>query len=132
MRQPSTFPRQFAPLAAIRYEQSKTQSEAIWPKSKPGAPFWRGQPLRSRRGPKVESSACHPRHLPSLLMHPLEATEESLPSTEPPLLDEPWQSTDWQRLWLALARKRWRTLALVPGGSGAEPELTIDVAVALA
>ena len=47
---------------------------------------------------------------------------------------EPWKSADWQRLWLAShsATKPWRSLALVPAGPGAAPELTLQIAVTLA
>jgi hypothetical protein len=46
--------------------------------------------------------------------------------------EEPWSSVDWQRLWLAIERHPWRTLALVPAGLGGPRELTLDAAVALA
>ena len=36
-----------------------------------------------------------------------------------------WTDPDWQRLWLTLDHMPWRTLALVPGGAGGPPDLTL-------
>lgn len=42
----------------------------------------------------------------------------------------PWTKPEWQKLWLALEKEEWRTLALVP--SGVMPEgFTLEIAVAL-
>lgn len=45
---------------------------------------------------------------------------------------EPWRRPDWQALWLASQGRQWRSLALVPAGPGAPPELLVKVAVTLA
>lgn len=47
---------------------------------------------------------------------------------------EPWRTPDWQRLWLAaqVPGKAWRSLALVPAGPGAAPEISLQIAVTLA
>jgi hypothetical protein len=47
---------------------------------------------------------------------------------------EVWHATDWQRLWRSISstQRRWHSLALVPGGPGASPEVCLQVAVALA
>lgn len=42
-----------------------------------------------------------------------------------------WTDPDWQRLWLTLDHMPWRTLAIVPGGAGAPPDLTLTIAVTL-
>ncbi len=45
---------------------------------------------------------------------------------------EPWRDPEWQRLWLSIAAKPWRSLALVPASVGAGDEFTLEVAVTLA
>lgn len=45
---------------------------------------------------------------------------------------EPWRRPDWQSLWLASQARPWRSLALVPAGPGATPEMLVKVAVTLA
>lgn len=45
---------------------------------------------------------------------------------------EPWRRPDWQSLWLASQSRPWRSMALVPAGPGASPELLVQVAVTLA
>ena len=45
---------------------------------------------------------------------------------------EPWRRPDWQHLWLASQSRPWRSLALVPAGPGAPPEMLVQVAVTLA
>jgi len=42
-----------------------------------------------------------------------------------------WRDPDWQRLWLAVEGRPWRSLALVPAGDGGSPDFTMVVAVAL-
>jgi len=42
-----------------------------------------------------------------------------------------WRDPDWQRLWLAVEARPWRSLALVPAGDGASLDFTVTVAVAL-
>lgn len=42
-----------------------------------------------------------------------------------------WRDPEWQRLWLAVEARPWRSLALVPGGEGASPDFTLVIAVAL-
>ena len=46
-------------------------------------------------------------------------------------LQEPWQEAEWQRLWLAIEGKRWKTLALIPAGKGASLRFTPLVAMIL-
>lgn len=43
-----------------------------------------------------------------------------------------WRQPDWQRLWLALQGRPWRSLALVPAGEGGPGDSTLRVAVTLA
>lgn len=45
-----------------------------------------------------------------------------------------WRKAEWQQLWLSVQthKRRWRSLALVPAGVGAPPELTQQIAVTLA
>lgn len=45
---------------------------------------------------------------------------------------EPWRRPDWQGLWLASQARPWRSLALVPAGPGAPPEMLVHAAVTLA
>ncbi|MEI9953223.1 MAG: hypothetical protein WDO74_30645 [Pseudomonadota bacterium] len=42
-----------------------------------------------------------------------------------------WRDPEWQRLWLAVQARPWRSLALVPAGVGASLSFTLTVAVAL-
>jgi hypothetical protein len=42
-----------------------------------------------------------------------------------------WRDPEWQRLWLAVEAKPWRSLALVPAGEGASLDFTLTIAVAL-
>jgi hypothetical protein len=44
---------------------------------------------------------------------------------------EPWQDAEWQRLWLAIEARPWRTLALIPAGEGASPDFALFVAMTL-
>lgn len=44
---------------------------------------------------------------------------------------EAWRDPEWQRLWLAVEGRPWRSLALIPGGDGASPDLTLVIAVTL-
>jgi hypothetical protein len=43
-----------------------------------------------------------------------------------------WREPDWQRLWLALQGRPWRSLALVPAGEGGPADSIMRVAVTLA
>ena len=45
--------------------------------------------------------------------------------------NEPWQDAEWQRLWLAVESKPWRSLALVPAGDGASADFTLVIALTL-
>jgi hypothetical protein len=57
------------------------------------------------------------------------AQERMLARTELP--GEPgelWNDPSWQRIWLAIQGKEWRSLAVVPGGQGIS---TLEVAQAL-
>lgn len=42
-----------------------------------------------------------------------------------------WRDPEWQRLWLAIESRPWRSLAVVPAGKGASLEFTVNIAVAL-
>jgi len=44
---------------------------------------------------------------------------------------EPWHDAEWQRLWLAIEGRPWRTLALIPAGEGASAQFTPLIAVIL-
>jgi hypothetical protein len=46
---------------------------------------------------------------------------------------QPWHEPDWQRLWLAthLEKRTWRSLALVPGGTGMPPQFIEKTAISL-
>jgi len=44
---------------------------------------------------------------------------------------EPWQDAEWQRLWLALESKPWRSLALIPAGEGTTLDFSLVVALTL-
>jgi len=57
------------------------------------------------------------------------AQERTLARTEPPAqARELWNDPSWQRIWLAIQGKEWRSLAIVPASSGLG---TLDVAQAL-
>ena len=45
----------------------------------------------------------------------------------------PWHEPDWQRLWLAthLEERAWRSLALVPAGTGMPPQFIEKTAISL-
>jgi hypothetical protein len=45
---------------------------------------------------------------------------------------EPWRDPEWQRLWLSLQNRKWRSLAIVPAGDGAPPDFPLRIAVTLA
>ncbi|MGC4093497.1 MAG: hypothetical protein QM756_37485 [Polyangiaceae bacterium] len=47
---------------------------------------------------------------------------------QPPFNYPQQASPQWEKLWLALRRERWRTLALVPAGKGSTPDLSLEVA----
>jgi hypothetical protein len=44
---------------------------------------------------------------------------------------ELWQDAEWQRLWLAVESRQWRSLALVPAGEGGSLDFTLIVAITL-
>jgi len=44
---------------------------------------------------------------------------------------EPWREPDWQRLWLALRARPWKSLAILPAGPGARPDFALRIAVML-
>jgi hypothetical protein len=44
---------------------------------------------------------------------------------------EPWRDPEWQRLWLAVDRRPWRSLALIPAGEGASIDFSLVIAVTL-
>ncbi len=49
-----------------------------------------------------------------------------------PSAREPWHDPNWQRLWLSTQNHEWRTLALVPAGTGGPPEFALELAMSLA
>ena len=44
---------------------------------------------------------------------------------------EAWLDAEWQRLWLAVESRPWRSLALIPAGDGASNDFTLIVAMTL-
>ncbi|HYQ44926.1 MAG TPA: hypothetical protein VER11_23230 [Polyangiaceae bacterium] len=68
--------------------------------------------------------SSHPTHL----NHPTAGPGTSI---ERAALVEPWQDAEWQRLWLAIQSRPWRTLALIPAGEGASLDFTPRVAMLL-
>lgn len=44
---------------------------------------------------------------------------------------EPWRDPEWQRLWLAVENRQWRSLALIPAGDGASIDFSLIIAVTL-
>ena len=58
----------------------------------------------------------------------LPPTGGSTPPSEKP----PWRNPDYQRFWLSLRAREWRTLALVPAASGQPADFTLQIAMALA
>ena len=44
---------------------------------------------------------------------------------------EPWHDAEWQRLWLAVESRPWRSLALIPAGNGASLDFSLVVAMTL-
>lgn len=42
-----------------------------------------------------------------------------------------WRDPEWQRLWLALQTRRWRSLAIVPAAEGAPKDFALRIAVIL-
>lgn len=52
----------------------------------------------------------------------------SSPPSEKPL----WRSPEYQRFWLSIQTRKWRTLALVPASDGQAEDFTLQIAMALA
>lgn len=65
--------------------------------------------------------------LPALLSK----RDNSASETAIQLRPEPWQDPEWQRLWLAVESRAWRSLALIPGGEGASLDFSLIVAMTL-
>jgi hypothetical protein len=65
--------------------------------------------------------------LPALLSK----RENSGSETNIQLREEPWHDPEWQRLWLAVQSRPWRSLALIPGGQGASLDFSVIVAMTL-
>jgi len=42
-----------------------------------------------------------------------------------------WRDPEWQRLWLALQSRPWRSLAIVPAAEGAPRDFSVRIAVTL-
>lgn len=53
-------------------------------------------------------------------------------STPPQSEKPPWRSPEYQRFWLSLQTRQWRTLALVPASDGQADDFTLQIAMALA
>jgi len=47
------------------------------------------------------------------------------------LQQKPWNNQEWQRLWLAVESRPWRSLALIPAGQGASADFILIVAMTL-
>src|SRR4051812_43563433 len=45
---------------------------------------------------------------------------------------EPWLQHDWQKFWLNIRARPWKSLALVPAGTGGPVDFTLTIAVSLA
>jgi hypothetical protein len=45
---------------------------------------------------------------------------------------EPWRDQEWQKLWLAMQARAWRSLAILPAGPGAPRDFAVTVATTLA
>ncbi|HEX9295875.1 MAG TPA: hypothetical protein VF881_08565 [Polyangiaceae bacterium] len=45
---------------------------------------------------------------------------------------EPWLQLDWQKFWLTVRSRDWKSLALVPAGVGGPADFTLTIAVSLA
>jgi len=43
-----------------------------------------------------------------------------------------WRDPEWQRLWLSMQARPWRSLGIVPAAKGASPDFTLRIAVTLA
>ena len=56
------------------------------------------------------------------------ASEAGIQLREPP---EPWHDSEWQRLWLAVESRPWRSLALIPAAEGASLEFSLIIAMTL-
>src|SRR6185369_17277407 len=54
--------------------------------------------------------------------------DRALARTEPRHIREYWNDPNWQKIWLAIQAKEWRSLAIVPGSRGVS---TLEVAQAL-
>jgi hypothetical protein len=66
--------------------------------------------------------------------HPLQSSSPPAgpgTSIERSALLEPWQDAEWQRLWLAIEARPWRTLALIPAGEGASLDFTPLIAMVI-
>ncbi|HEX3777848.1 MAG TPA: hypothetical protein VHV51_25445 [Polyangiaceae bacterium] len=57
--------------------------------------------------------------------------EQSLALSRPENEVATWRDPEWQRLWLAIESRPWRSLALIPAGEGASQDFSLVVAVAL-
>jgi hypothetical protein len=54
--------------------------------------------------------------------------DRSLARAEPRYIHEHWNDPNWQKIWLAIQAKDWRSLAIVPANRGLS---TLDLAQAL-
>ena len=63
----------------------------------------------------------------------LQLVPANAPSSEMqrPTAVEPWHDADWQRLWLAIESRPWKTLAIIPAGEGATLDFSPFIAMAL-
>jgi hypothetical protein len=69
----------------------------------------------------------------NLSSHPIQSNRPPNPGTsiQRAALVEPWLDLEWQRLWLTIQARPWRTLALIPAGDGAALDFTPRVALLL-
>jgi hypothetical protein len=44
---------------------------------------------------------------------------------------EPWHDDEWQRLWLSIESRPWRSLALIPAGEGGSLDFSLIIAITL-
>ncbi|HYQ03496.1 MAG TPA: hypothetical protein VER96_32700 [Polyangiaceae bacterium] len=53
------------------------------------------------------------------------------PSQAIQLRQDQWHDPEWQRLWLSVESRPWRSLALIPAGDGASADFTLIIAITL-
>ena len=69
------------------------------------------------------------------IAHGQRMTNNQAPSQAPLVTTErlePWLQHDWQKFWLNIRARPWKSLALVPAGTGGPVDFTLTIAVSLA